>query len=147
MVLGAYVKATYAGMSCPEWPTCTNGQVLPPLDNAGVAAEMLHRIAATMVILMGAALLALEWLHYRSEKRLILMTLAAGGVLAVQVALGAVTISSNLQAAVVTSHLAVATLFFALSLVIALRVWKLPPQAAPAGAPRQTGEPDAADSG
>jgi len=146
MVLGAYVKAIYAGMSCPEWPTCDDGLVLPPLDNAGVAAEMFHRIAATTVIIMGILLLALEWLQYRSEKRLILLTLATGGLLGLQVALGAITISSNLHAVVVTSHLAVATLFFACTILLAQRVWKLPPPKANADAPVNAAESESAET-
>lgn len=149
MVLGAYVKAIYGGMACPEWPTCLEGQAIPPLDSAQVAAEILHRIAAVTVAAAGLVLLAIEFAHYRKERPLIRLTVAAAGVLAVQIALGAITISSQLAAAVVTAHLAVATLFFGLTLLIAVKVWRLP--AAPASAaigeaeaPRAPAEAEAA---
>lgn len=136
MVLGAYVKAIGAGMACAEWGTCNGGQVFP-LDSVGVAAEVAHRIAATVVIAVGALLLALELLQYRAERRLIALTLLAALTLAVQVSLGAFTIYTNLQPLIVTLHLAVATFFFALALVVALRVWKLAPPntLAPTGSP------------
>lgn len=146
MVLGAYVKAIGAGMACAEWGSCNNGAFFP-LDNVGVAAEVAHRIAATTVMLAGALLLALEFLYYRTERRLFLLTLAAALVLAVQVSLGALTIFTNLEAVVVTAHLAVATLFFALALVIAMRVWKLPPAPARAGAPAAGSEPEGSETG
>ncbi len=126
MVLGAYVKAIGAGMACAEWGSCNGGQFFP-LDSAGVAAEVAHRTAATLVMVAGALLLALEFLLYPKERRLLGLTLLAALVLAVQVSLGAFTIFTNLEPVIVTAHLAVATLFFALTLVIAMRVWKLPP--------------------
>ena len=142
MVLGAYVKAIGAGMACSEWGTCNDGEFFSRLDNAGVAAEVAHRVAATTVMVAGAALLAVEFLHYRGERRLLRLTLLAAVVLAVQVSLGAFTIFTNLEPFIVTAHLAVATLFFALTLVIAMRVWRLPPAAA-AGAPAPAAAPEA----
>jgi cytochrome c oxidase assembly protein subunit 15 len=135
MVLGAYVKAIGAGMACPEWPSCEGGQFVPGLADPLVAAELAHRTAASLVALCGAALLVLLVVRYRHERALVVLTLAAASTLAVQIGLGAVTISSTLHPLVVTAHLAVATLFFALTLLIAVRCWRLPARAAPASAP------------
>jgi heme a synthase len=121
MVLGAYVKAIYGGLACPEWPTCTDGQFVVPLTTPQVAAELAHRTAATLVALTGLALLAWTFARFRGERTLLLLTLAAAGTLAVQIGLGAVTITSLLEPLVVTSHLAVATLFFGLTILIALK--------------------------
>ena len=103
MVLGAYVKAIGAGMACSEWGTCNDGEFFSRLDNAGVAAEVAHRVAATTVMVAGAALLAVEFLHYRGERRLLRLTLLAAVVLAVQVSLGAFTIFTNLEPFIVTA--------------------------------------------
>jgi len=147
MVLGAYVKAIGAGMACPEWGTCRDGLVFP-MDSAGVAAEVLHRIAVTGIVAAGLVLLFIEFTRYRAERELILTTLGAAGLVGVQIALGAFTISSNLQPVVVTAHQAVAVLIFGVALVIALRIWRLPPEAAAAGAEsRALSEPEGAESG
>ncbi len=147
MVFGAYVKAIGAGMACPDWGTCKDGQFFP-FTNAEVAAEVSHRIAATSVVVFGLALLYLEFTKYREERRLILTTLLTAAIVGVQIALGALTIFSTLAPLIVTAHLATGTLVFGFSLVIALRVWKLPPTAASSpetAAPAK--EPDAADGG
>jgi heme A synthase len=146
MMLGAFVKAIGAGMSCPEWPTCQNGAALPPLSSAGVTAEIFHRIAATTVVVAGLALLYLEFAQYRAERKLRNLTYIAAILVGIQIALGALTITSNLQPFIVTAHLTVATLIFGFSLVIAQRAWKLPPAAA-APAPQTGAAPDSAKSG
>jgi heme A synthase len=135
MVLGAYVKAIGAGMACPEWPSCEGGSFVPNLGDPLVVAEITHRVAASLVTLCGVALLALLILRYRSERQLIALTVLAGITLGVQIGLGAVTISSTLHPLVVTAHLAVATLFFALSLIVSLKCWKLPARPSPAREP------------
>jgi heme A synthase len=145
MVMGAYVKAIGAGMACPEWGTCRDGQVFP-MDAAGVAAEVLHRIAATGVIVLGLALLALEIKDHRQERRLIALTLLAAAVVGVQVFLGALTIWSNLSPMVVTAHQATATVAFALSIVIAQRVWNLP-RAIPGQAAESVAPAEGSESG
>lgn len=127
MVLGAYVKAIGAGMACPDYPTCKDGAFVPPLDSAGVAAEIAHRIAAAAVAASGALLLGLQLLHYRAERRLLALTLVGAAAVAVQLLLGMLTIATNLMPIVVTAHLAVGTMIFGLSLLVAVRVWKLPP--------------------
>lgn len=134
MVLGAYVKSVYGGMACPEWPTCMDGNVIVPLTNEQIASEVIHRGAALLVSLAGVVLLALALTRYRSSRRLLLLTLAAAATLAVQISLGALTIFSNLEAFVVTSHLAVATIFLLLTVLIfqeARRILKGPPVSSP----------------
>ena len=139
MLLGSYVKAVYGGMSCPEWPTCMDGNIVVPLNGVQIASELLHRAAALMVVFAGAALLALILLKFREERRLLWLTLAAGGTLAVQVSLGALTIFSNLEAAVVTAHLGVATVLLLFTVFIAQEARKIvaaapaPPASAPSG--------------
>lgn len=147
MVMGAYVVAIGAGMACPDWGTCKDGHVFP-MDAAGVAAEVLHRIAALGVVAVGLALLFLEVKDHRKERKLLLTTLLVAGVVGVQILLGALTIWSVLNPLVVTAHQTTAIIAFALSIRIASMVWGLPPpKAAAAGESQGSGEPDAAKSG
>jgi len=134
MVFGAYVKAIGAGMACPEWPVCADGQLVGPLGDPGVAAEMVHRSAALIVVCTGLLILGLLFVRFRDEKRLLGLTIADALTLGVQIGLGALTITSTLQPLIVTSHLAVATLFFGITLLVALQAWKVKAVSARAGA-------------
>jgi len=138
MVLGAFVKAVYGGMACPEWPTCEGGNFFVEFRNEQVASEILHRAAALLVSAAGVVLLYLVLTRYAHAKQLRLLTFAAAATLAVQIGLGAQTIFSALDPYVVTAHLAVATLFFGLTLLIAVEARKVlaaPAPHGPGGAP------------
>jgi len=138
MVFGAYVKAIGAGLACPEWPVCANGQLVGPLSDPAVAAEMVHRSAALLVVITGLLLLALLFARFRGERRLIGLTVAAALTLGAQIGLGALTITSFLQPFVVTSHLAVATLFFGITILVGLEARQVKSVTAPAKAPAES---------
>jgi cytochrome c oxidase assembly protein subunit 15 len=51
--LGGLVSSQYAGMACPEWPTC-NGGVWFPTWAGGVGVHLLHRmIAYALIVCLG----------------------------------------------------------------------------------------------
>jgi NADH dehydrogenase len=55
VTLGGLVASSYAGMACPEWPTC-NGGVWFPSWRGSVGLHLAHRTNAYLVILaLGAA--------------------------------------------------------------------------------------------
>lgn len=43
MVLGGMVASNYAGLACPEWPTCNGGQWIPSLSGS-VGMHVVHRL-------------------------------------------------------------------------------------------------------
>lgn len=51
MALGGLVASGYAGLACPEWPTCNGGRFVPSLRGA-VGLHLAHRWNA--VLLLGA---------------------------------------------------------------------------------------------
>jgi len=57
MVLGGLVSSGYAGLACPEWPTC-NGGVWFPAWRGSVGLHLLHRMNGYG---LGVALLAAAW--------------------------------------------------------------------------------------
>ncbi len=119
MILGSYTGAIGAGLSCPDWPTCY-GTWIPFLTPEVVAsspytplqifAEWAHRGLAMTAgfLILGTALAA--W-RTRSESRLVTWSaLVALALLPLQVVLGGLTVTEKLAPAVVTSHLATATI-------------------------------------
>jgi len=117
VVLGAYVRLSSAGLSCPDWPGCygqlTVGAALAhasqideqfpyrPLEPGKAIKEMVHRYAAgTLGVLIGAAAL----LAWRNGRRMVLPLLLISLVV-FQALLGMWTVTLNLKPLVVTAHL------------------------------------------
>jgi cytochrome c oxidase assembly protein subunit 15 len=120
IVLGALVRAHGAGLACPDWPLCF-GNVVPTFD-LRVGFEWTHRGVAGSVALVFAAL-ALGVLRRPAARAACSGWLAlAALLLALQIALGALTVFQLLAAWTVTSHLLVGNAFNACLLLIALRL-------------------------
>ncbi len=112
--LGGAVRVTDSGLACPDWPLCY-GQVLPTGDYPPFAAyqvwlEWTHRLAASLIGLLVIAYAALTWLRLRARPAVWAPAVSAVAMLGVQVGLGALTVTEQLEAAIVTAHLAVAML-------------------------------------
>jgi len=117
MLLGAYTSAIGAGLSCPDWPMCY-GTWIPFLHPDIVAtssysplqifAEWAHRGLAMIAgfLIVGTGLGA--WLCYRETVIVKWSATLALILLPIQVLLGGLTVTANLQPIVVTSHLGVA---------------------------------------
>lgn len=132
MLFGAYTSAIGAGLSCPDWPTCY-GTWVPFLHPEIVAnssysalqifAEWGHRGLAMTAgfLILGTTIGA--WLAFPNNR---LVTWAATGallLLPVQVLLGGLTVTENLQPFIVTTHLGVATLILLCLLTTFLTGW------------------------
>ncbi|MHB8633558.1 MAG: COX15/CtaA family protein [Thermoplasmatota archaeon] len=132
MVLGAWVKANGAGLSCPDWPACY-GRWIPPFpayENGGsyhgqpVAYteaqelyEWTHRavVACLFVPLVAWAWQARKDLHPGAAR----LPAVAVGLYFVQAALGAVTVVTGNPPWATTAHLATAVLFMVTQVVAA----------------------------
>jgi heme A synthase len=105
-VLGALVRHTDGGMSCPDIPLCL-GQVVPPLVNIQITSHFLHRFVA---LLATVAVLWVSVVAMRSDAPVALRALAtmAGALVVVQVALGVASVLTVLAVAPVSLHTLVA---------------------------------------
>lgn len=137
IVLGALVRAHGAGLACPDWPLCF-GNLVPAFD-LRVGFEWTHRVVAGSVAL-GFAGLALGVLRQPAARAACRGWLAlAALLLALQIALGALTVLRLLASWTVTSHLLVGNAFDACLLLIGLRLSHAPAATgptAPAGSER-----------
>jgi len=115
IVLGALVRAHDAGLACPDWPQCF-GTWLPRMD-LRVAFEWTHRLVAGSIALAFAGL-AVAVLRDPEARRAAAAPIAAGAaLLALQIALGALTVWRGLAYWTVTAHLLTGT-SFAVSLLV-----------------------------
>jgi heme A synthase len=114
ILLGGLVSSRYAGLACPEWPTCDDGRWFPTLTG-GVGLQLLHRSNAYALL---AALAAAAWAvrGVPGLRRLLGAALALG---AVQIGVGAANVLLELPVEMTALHSGLAT---ALALLCTLAV-------------------------
>ncbi len=127
IVIGGDLTASGSGFACgASWPFCPGG-IIPDLSNPSVAIEFTHRVVAFTTSLLILAVLILAVLWYRKASWILFLSLASFLLLVAQVILGMATVQSDLNAAVVTAHLALGTATFAATLVLAVVTLLRPP--------------------
>lgn len=118
VALGGYVRATGAGLACPDWPLCYGRAVPENILHPGVRQEVGHRYLASIVSVGTILLTAAAIRRRRVNAPLFRMSLTLLGILAVQVVLGGLTVLMRLNPFIVTAHLIAGTLFFQLLTLI-----------------------------
>ena len=117
IVLGAWVRATGSGLSCPDWPTCYGHWVPLPGDiptDVGysylqVMLEWVHRLIAGVIL--GPLVLVIGFLAWRARGTRPRMPAYAGGLillLLVQAGLGGLTVLDQNSPWSVALHLGTA---------------------------------------
>ena len=117
---GGLVRATGAGLACPDWPTC-DGKIMPSADKL-VLIEWGHRLVAAI---LGFAILfttAGAWRWFRRDRSVLITATLASVFVIVQIILGAITVTADLSRQVVAAHLDMSMLVFAMLLVTAAGV-------------------------
>ncbi|HLA25338.1 MAG TPA: heme o synthase [bacterium] len=127
IVLGGLVRATGAGLACPDWPLC-HGRLIPPLEGL-VLIEYSHRLVASLVGFLTLALTIAAWRRGMFRWHALLALLLVG----VQIVLGGLTVRTELSAWLVVAHLGTAMTFFATLVGLTLRAWTtdVPPRRSP----------------
>ena len=142
IAVGASVRASGAGMGCPDWPTCF-GQWVPPTSEAQLPndyqeiyadlgysdtrfnvvktwTEYLNRLIGVSIGLLIFMTAAFSWRLRSYDGSIFAASLAAFFMVGFQGWLGSKVVSSNLQPGMITLHMLVAlaivgTLLFALA--------------------------------
>ena len=116
---GAAVRLTGSGLACPNWPTCTEGQVI-----RGTTPEWIEfgnrLISGTVGLVAVAAFFAMLWRVPRRKQLVWVAALPAIGV-AMQGGLGALTVKYDLKPTFVMAHF---LLSFAILIAGAWLVWR-----------------------
>ena len=120
IIVGGVVRVSDSGLGCGPagsgfngWPFC-NGDLVPGVDLNSII-EYTHRVLAVVV---GFMILALFVQAFRRYRFLLAPTGALLALVAVQGALGGLTVEENLEEAYVSAHLGLAMLLLGLLLYI-----------------------------
>lgn len=121
IMLGAFVRLSDAGLSCPDWPGCYGEWVVPetqaeaaagqlsfpkrPLDVSKAWKEMIHRYLAGTLGLLILALTVLAWVRRNEPDQQRVLPTVLLGVVIFQALLGMWTVTLLLKPLVVTAHL------------------------------------------
>jgi cytochrome c oxidase assembly protein subunit 15 len=134
LILGALMRHMGAGLAIPDFPLAF-GRLVPPLDTSAVVVHFVHRLGALVVTACVGWTMARIFNQYYAERRLLRPALLLGGLVLLQLTLGALTIWTRRAVLPMTAHVAVGAAVLATSVVIALRAARL--TAAPAAVPGQ----------
>jgi cytochrome c oxidase assembly protein subunit 15 len=125
--VGGLVRVAGAGLGCPDWPRCF-GRWIPPLSAADLPQnidpatfnvtlawiEWVNRLVGVGVGLLILATAIMAILRFGKYPRILVPTIAAAALVAVQGWLGAVVVASELQPLMVTLHLVLALIIVSL---------------------------------
>jgi cytochrome c oxidase assembly protein subunit 15 len=129
ILVGGLVRASGAGLGCPDWPRCF-GSWVPPASAEQLPAgfdvsqfnvtlmwtEYLNRVLGVSVGLLIFATLISAWRHHRRTSRIFWPTVAAFLLVGFQGWLGGVVVQQELAAWIVTVHMVVALVIVSLLL-------------------------------
>jgi heme A synthase len=123
IVIGGVVRVSDSGLGCGAagsgtegWPLC-GGRVLPFLQQNAVI-EFSHRAAATIVVVLIAALALQAFRRLHDHGWLVRGSVAAAVLVLAQAVLGGLTVEHGLHSAFVAAHLGLAMLLLALLIVL-----------------------------
>ncbi|MEY4634955.1 MAG: hypothetical protein RJA55_753 [Acidobacteriota bacterium] len=141
ILVGGLVRASGAGLGCPDWPRCFGGWV-PPMSVAELPpqfdpsqfnptlmwTEYLNRLLGAAVGLLIIATAASAWRHHRRDPRILWTTIAAVLLTGFQGWLGGRVVAHELAAWIVTVHMVVALVIVQMLLYVTVQAWPRPGQ-------------------
>src|SRR5690242_6348610 len=137
ILVGGLVRASGAGLGCPDWPRCF-GSWIPPTSAANLPpqfdpsqfnptlmwTEYLNRLLGVTVGFLILATVISAWRHHRREPRILWTTVTAFLLTGFQGWLGGRVVANELAAWIVTAHLIVALVIVQLLLYATVRAWR-----------------------
>jgi len=119
--LGAYVRLSNAGLSCPDWPGCYGQIIVPanqeavlqanevypdqPLEKGKAWKEMIHRYAAGILGLLALTLAVMAWVNRSTPGQQVWIPIIILLLVIFQALLGMWTVTLLLKPIIVMGHL------------------------------------------
>ena len=136
ILVGGLVRASGAGLGCPDWPRCFGGWV-PPLSVAELPpqfdpsqfnptlmwTEYLNRLLGMAVGFLILTTAVSAWRHHRRDPRILWTTIAALLLTGFQGWLGGRVVAHELAAWIVTVHMIVALVIVQMLLYVTVRAF------------------------
>ncbi len=133
ILVGGLVRASGAGLGCPDWPRCF-GSWIPPASAASLPpqfdpsqfnptlmwTEYVNRLLGVTVGFLIFATAISAWRHHRHQPRILWTTIAAFLLVGFQGWLGGRVVAHELAAWIVTVHLIVAIVIVQILLYVAV---------------------------
>jgi cytochrome c oxidase assembly protein subunit 15 len=137
ILVGGLVRASGAGLGCPDWPRCF-GSWTPPASAADLPpqfdpaqfnptlmwTEYLNRLLGVTVGFLILATVISAWRHHRREPRIFWTAVTALLLTAFQGWLGGRVVANDLAPWIVTAHMIVALVIVQLLLYATVRAWR-----------------------
>ena len=147
ILVGGLVRASGAGLGCPDWPRCFGGWV-PPMSAADLPpqfdpsqfnptlmwTEYLNRVLGMAVGFLILATAVSAWRHHRRDPRILWTTITALLLTGFQGWLGGRVVAHELAAWIVTVHMIVALVIVQMLLYVTVRAF--PPSRPSPSAPQ-----------
>jgi cytochrome c oxidase assembly protein subunit 15 len=135
ILVGGLVRASGAGLGCPDWPRCF-GSWIPPASAADLPpdlrplfnptlmwTEYLNRLLGVTIGFLILATVISAWRHHRREPRILWTAVAAFLLTGFQGWLGGEVVKHGLKPWIVTVHMIVALVIVQLLLYATVRAW------------------------
>jgi len=133
ILIGAVMRHLGAGLAIPDFPT-SFGHLMPPFLSIAIDVNFAHRCGAVAVTLLVLWTVTRVFHHYRNRPELTRPALLLIALLAMQLALGALTVWSGRAVLPTTTHVAIGAAVLATSLALTIRIRTLGGLALPAEA-------------
>jgi cytochrome c oxidase assembly protein subunit 15 len=119
--VGGLVRVSGAGLGCPDWPKCF-GRWIPPISKNQIPAgfspdtfnltlawiEYINRLLGVLVGLLILATAIMALIHFRKQLKILIPSLLAAFLVALQGWYGSVVVASKLHPLTVSIHLVLA---------------------------------------
>jgi heme a synthase len=120
ILVGATMRHTDAGLAIPDFPLAF-GHLIPPTWDPKIAIHFAHRVGAVVVTLFTIATTSHVFYHHRTRRELWRPSALLLTLLALQIALGALTVLSQKHYLINSLHVVTGASVLATSLVLTLR--------------------------
>jgi cytochrome c oxidase assembly protein subunit 15 len=120
LILGAVVRHTGAALAIPDFPLAF-GRLIPPLNEAPVVIQFIHRLGAVVVAACLVWLILRIRKHRGQSSRFVRPAMVLGALLVLQIVLGGTVVWTSRAVLAATAHVAVGALLLATSWFLTLR--------------------------